>query len=381
MLGPSLCAPLSAACGGQYTPVSFADLPGWDEDDFEDAALAFGHSASFFEEGALSWATTRGFDETTLRAWVKVSRVLIEAAKRGPELFRDALTQILVPYALRGEGGSATGTLTGYYHPLLRASHTQSGPFQTPLYRRPDDLLLVEDALSFRPDWEGLRIGARVMGKTLLPYHTRQEIMDGALMGKHLEIAWVCDPVEAFFMMVQGSGTLLFDNGEVQTLDYAATNGHPYASLGRVLIARGLLDAHTATAQKVKDWLYAHPEEAPALMAHNPSYVFFKEAHTPFAPCGALATPLTSMRSLACDPRFVPLGAPVWVGAPSVPWNSRPFTRLFFAQDVGGAIKGEVRADLYCGHGAEGFAKASALNHPGALFILWPKELEPPYVR
>ena len=381
MLGPSLSAPLPAVCDGRYVPVPFDDLPGWNEDDFQDAASAFCHSATFFDEGAVSWATTRRFDEATLSTWIKVSQVLQEAANRGPEAFRTALTQTLTPYALQGEGGRPSGTLTGYYHPLLRARHTRGGPFQTPLYRRPDDLLLVEDAGAFRPDWEGLRIGARLSDKTLRPYHTRQEIMDGALSGKNLEIAWVADGVEAFFMMVQGSGTLLYDNGEVQTLDYAATNGHPYASLGRVLIARGQLKPQTATAQKVKDWLYTHPDEAPALMAHNPSYVFFKEAPSPFTPCGALATPLTAMRSLACDPRFVPLGAPVWVSAPSVPWDTRPLARLFFAQDVGGAIKGEVRADLYCGHGEEGFAKASALNHPGALYVLWPKELGTPHVR
>ncbi|MBA4119002.1 MAG: murein transglycosylase [Candidatus Puniceispirillum sp.] len=382
MSDPSLLRQEQAYGGGvHYAPVSFKDLPGWEGDAFGDALQAFHHSATFFGQNAHSWATTRQLSQEALHAWQEASKALMEAGSNGPQALKNALTRHLAPYQLITPDQDKEGILTGYYHPVLSARRTKDARFDTPILRRPHDLILVEDAGGFNPAWEGTRIGGRVEGGTLVPYFTRKEIMAGALDGRNLEIAWVEDQAEAFFMMVQGSGTLLFEDERTLTLDYAATNGHPYASIGRVLLDQGALDPERATARDVKDWLCAHPHDAPALMAHNPSYVFFKEADKSFAPCGALGTPLTPLRSLACDPRYIPLGAPVWVSAARLPWQSAPFSRLFFAQDVGGAIKGHIRADLYCGVGEEGFDQASDLNHKGALFILWPRVLGAPHVR
>lgn len=371
----------TTSTGVHYAPVSFKDLPGWEDDAFEDARQAFHHSATFFGQNAHSWATTRRLSQEALDAWQGVSKALMEACNNGPQAFKEALSHHLTPHQLITPAQDQEGTLTGYYHPVLSARRTKDAHFNTPILRRPHDLILVEDAGAFNPAWEGTRIGGRVAGGTLVPYFTRKEIMAGALDGRNLEIGWVEDQAEAFFMMVQGSGTLLFEDETTLTLHYAATNGHPYASIGRVLLDQGALDPARATAKDVKAWLRAHPHDAPTLMAHNPSYVFFKEADKSFAPCGALGTPLTPLRSLACDPRYVPLGAPVWVSAARVPWQETPFSRLFFAQDVGGAIKGHIRADLYCGVGEKGFEQASALNHNGALFILWPRVLGIPHVR
>ena len=382
MSGPSpLRQDQTTSTGVHYAPVPFKDLPGWENDAFEDARQAFHHSATFFEKNAHSWASTRRLSQEALDAWQEVSKALLEAGNAGPQAFKDALTRHLTPYRLISPSQEREGILTGYYHPTLRARRAKDARFDTPILRRPHDLILVEDAGAFNAAWEGTRIGGRTEGNTLVPYFTRKEIMEGALEGRGLEIAWVEDKADAFFMMVQGSGTLLFEDETTVTLDYAATNGHPYVSIGRVLLDQGALDPARATAKDVKAWLRAHPIDAPALMALNPSYVFFKEADQSFAPCGALGTPLTPQRSLACDPRYVPLGAPVWVSAACVPWQRTPFSRLFFAQDVGGAIKGHIRADLYCGVGEEGFDKASALNHKGALFILWPRVLDAPHVR
>jgi membrane-bound lytic murein transglycosylase A len=212
-----------------------------------------------------------------------------------------------------------------------------------------------------------------------VPYYSRAEIDGGTapLTGK--EIVWVDDPVEAFFLQIQGSGRVRLENGHVLRLGYADQNGHPYQSIGRYLIERGELQPGEASMQAIQAWAAARPERLGELLNQNPSYVFFREISTLDAsagPIGALGVPLTPQRSIAADPRYVPLGAPVFL-ATTWPNSDAPLARLLIAQDTGGAIRGPVRADFFWGFGAEAGALAGRMRQQGRMWVLLPKDVKP----
>ncbi len=202
------------------------------------------------------------------------------------------------------------------------------------------------------------------------PWLALAEIEDGALAGRGLEIAWLEDPVEAFFLQVQGSGRVRLPDGRVLRLGYAGKNGHPYASVGRMLIELGALGVGEATADAVRGWLRRHPEEGRAVMRANASFVFFRELDLPpeLGPLGVLGRPVTPLRSLAVDPAHVPLGAPVWIETD----GAERLRRLMVAQDLGGAIKGAQRADIYVGTGAEAGQRAGRIRDGGRMVVLLP---------
>jgi membrane-bound lytic murein transglycosylase A len=285
-------------------------------------------------------------------------------------------------------GVEREGLFTGYYEPELRGSRRRHGPYQTPLYREPGDLIQV-DLGAFREDLEGRRIAGRIVGGRLEPYHDRRSIDRGALAGRDLELVWVDDPVDAFFLQVQGSGRIVLEDGTVLRVGYDAQNGHPYTAIGRELVERGEMPLEEVSLQSIRRWLEAHPEEAPDLMATNASYVFFRMLGGA-GPLGSLGVPLTPGRSVAVDPRFLPLGAPVWLAGsmpalpdevasgpstePTEPIGSLPLRRLLVAQDTGGAIRGPVRGDVFWGAGERAEAVAGRMKHPGRLWLLLPTD-------
>ncbi|MFP5393009.1 MAG: murein transglycosylase A, partial [Gammaproteobacteria bacterium] len=192
------------------------------------------------------------------------------------------------------------------------------------------------------------------------------------------ELLWVDDPVEAFFLEVQGSGRVVLDSGETVRVGYANQNGHPYKPIGRYLVEQGEIPAGQATAQAIKAWIVAHPERRQELFNVNPSYVFFKEDKLPdpsVGPNGALGVPLTPGRSIAVDPSFIPLGAPVFLSTTEA-GSEVPMRRLVLAQDTGGAIKGEVRADFFFGFGPEAADNAGKMKQRGTLWVLVPKAVQ-----
>ncbi len=273
-------------------------------------------------------------------------------------------------------GWAPAGFFTGYFLPELEGARSIDPCCPVPLYRRPPELVSI-DLGQFAPDLAGRRLAGRVEGGRLQAFADRATIDAGALAGRDLELAWVADPVEAFFLHIQGSGQIRFADGSLLRVGFAGHNGHPYHAIGRSLIARGAITAEALTLDSLADWLRAHPEDAAALMRENASYVFFRALDGSGAE-GSLSTVLTAGRSLAVDPLHAPLGLPVWVDTDTDTDTGDaagrgPYRRLMLAEDTGGAIKGAGRADIFFGAGSRARALAGHQKHPGRLVLLVPK--------
>lgn len=309
-------------------------------------------------------------------AWREVCARAQALPAPGPEAAREFFESHFAPFRLAEADGGAEGLITGYYEPLLRGSRQRSARYRYPVFGVPPDLVVV-DLGAFRPELAGKRLRGRLEGQRLVPYYDRAEIESGrAALAGH-EIAWVEDPVELFFLHVQGSGRIALENGETIRVGYADDNGHPYRSIGRVLVERGELAPEQASMQAIQAWARRHPQRARELFERNPRYIFFRELSPELpGPPGALGVPLTPGRSLAVDPRFVPLGAPVYV-ATTWPASSRPLERLMLAQDTGAAIRGPVRADFFWGHGEEAAREAGRMRQPLRMWVLLPQGLHP----
>jgi len=283
-------------------------------------------------------------------------------------------------WAVSAPDGIGEGLITGYYEPVIAGSRTRSERFRYPVYGAPDDLIGV-DLESVAPETKGMRLRGRIQGNRLVPYWTRADIEGGRVNPPVL--AWVADPVELFFLQIQGSGQISLDSGGRLRLGYADQNGHPYRSLGRTLIQRGELTLEQSSMQGIQAWAAANPSKLREALDANPSYVFFRE--TPSSdrlglergPVGTLGVPLTAAYSLAIDARLIPLGAPVYL-ATTQPLSKVPLERLMAAQDTGGAIRGAVRADLYWGSGPEAGALAGRMRQQGRLWVLWPNNAGEP---
>jgi membrane-bound lytic murein transglycosylase A len=268
-----------------------------------------------------------------------------------------------------GEAGE--GLITGYFEPYLKGSLRPSPEYSHPLYRKPKDLVSVNLG-KFKKEWRGKKIFGKLNESELVPYDERADIQKGTLRGKNLELFWVNDAVEAFFLHIQGSGLIIFPDGTKERVGYAGKNGQPYFAIGRDLIERGALTRKEVSLQTIRSWLKAHPLEAQSLMNKNKSFIFFKVIKGS-GPLGAQAVPLTPGHSLAVDPKFVPLGVPIWL-VTSNPLNpGEPLRRLVIAQDTGSAIKGAVRADLFWGAGRRARLGAGRMKERGYLYIFLPR--------
>ncbi len=343
--------------------VRWSDLPGWTDDDARAAWPAFLRSCSRLEAQA---------------AW-RESCTLAERLAPAASV-REFFESQFLPYRVADADGSVEGLATGYYEPLLRGSRSKEGPYRYPLYAAPDDLLTV-DLASIDPQLKHLRLRGRLEGRRVVPYYPRAEIERGlpALAGKAL--LWVDDPVDLFFLQIQGSGRVQLPSGEVVRVGYADQNGQPYKSIGRYLVEQGELKLEDASMQGIKAWGAAHPAKLGALLDQNPSYVFFRELPSAATgngsdvdgPVGALGVALTPERSIAVDPRFIPLGAPVFL-ATTWPGSTRALARLVLAQDSGGAIRGAVRADYFWGFGDDAGAQAGRMRQSARMWVLLPRD-------
>lgn len=379
-------------------PAAFADLPGWLEDDPGEALPALLQSCRVFARRPADRPVGPEGLGGTIGDWREPCREAARLEGVGAAAVRAFFQERFRPWAV-SDRGDPEGLFTGYYEPSLRGSRRRHGPYRTPLYRTPRDLVSV-DLGEFREDLAGRRIAGRIRGGRLRPYPERSEIVSGALAGRDLEIVWVDDPVDAFFLHIQGSGRVVMEDGTVLRLGYAAQNGHPYTAIGRELVARGELALEEVSMQSIRRWLAEHPDEAPEVMAANASFVFFRTLEGP-GPLGSLGVPLTAGRSLAVDRTYLPLGAPLWLAGwmpgppaplgvetpsgtegPTVepmpePTDRRPLRRLVVAQDTGGAIRGPVRGDLFWGPGDEAAALAGRMKHEGRLWLLLPRAVVP----
>lgn len=335
--------------------VSFAEIGGWREDDHEAAFHALLKScrkaANPDAACAAAIALGEGIDGETARTFFETH---------------------YTPHEV--DGAEQPGFVTGYYEPELQGSRERGGEFLVPVYRRPDDLVTLT------PDTDRARFNDRITGmrqtpEGQVPYYTREEIVAGALSGRGLELLYLDDPVELFFMQVQGSGRVRLADGSAVRLGFAGKNGHPYTSIGKVLVERGEGRPETMTMEGVKAWLRADKERGRALMAENKSYVFFHElGEGADGPLGAEGVALTPGRSLAVDAAFHRLGLPVFVTVLDLTTpEGAPFRRLMIAQDVGSAIRGPERGDIFWGTGEAAGAVAGRTRHKAQFHVLLPK--------
>jgi membrane-bound lytic murein transglycosylase A len=278
-------------------------------------------------------------------------------------------------YSTSTQSGSNIGLITGYYEPMLKGSRKRSSKYPYPLYGQPKDLITVELGDVY-PELKYKRIRGKLEGNKLKPYLTRADIESNPSPLAGSEIVWVDDALDAFFLQIQGSGVIQLDNGKQMHIGYANQNGYPYQSIGRLLVERGELDLSQASMQGIKNWARTHLDKLRELLNSNPSYVFFRELPKDlFGPLGALGVPLTAERSVAIDPKYIPLGAPVFLST-TYPNSDKTLKRLMMAQDTGGAIKDGVRADFYWGSGDMAGKMAGAMKQEGKIWVLLPKEFK-----
>ena len=308
--------------------------------------------------------------------WTEVCSEALFIAPGDEQAARQFFEKFFTPWQLINEDGSETGIITGYYVPEMAGSRTPDDTYKYPLYGQPDDLLTI-DLAEIYPELSDYRLRGRVEGNRVVPYFERGEIDGTAKPLAGNELFWVADPVDLFFLHIQGSGRMLLPDGEKVMLNYANQNGHRYHSIGRLLLERGAMSRDQMSMQNIRRWVNENPEAGRKLLDENPSYVFFRELENGVeSPPGALGIPLSAERSLAVDRRTIPLGAPVFLAA-SWPNTEEPLNRLMVAQDTGGAIKGRVRADFFWGMGADAGALAGRMKQQGRLWVLLPKTMQP----
>jgi membrane-bound lytic murein transglycosylase A len=262
------------------------------------------------------------------------------------------------------EVGDGQAFVTGYFEPEIAGCRTRQPGCEVPVYRKPADLVEVDAAAAAAA---GTPRRGRLENNVIVPYHDRTEIENGALAGRGLEIAWAADAIDLFFLQIQGSGRLRLPDGGVVRIGYAGQNGREYVGIGKLMKDRGLLGPGQTTMQGIVAWLRANPEEGRAIMRENKSYIFFQELTGP-GPLGALGLPVTARATVATDPNFVPLGAPVLLDLDRTEANG-----LWIAQDTGGAIKGTNRFDTFWGAGEEAARIAGGMQGKGRAFVLLPK--------
>lgn len=352
------------------SPASFKDLPGWQDDDLTAILPAWTRSCKRILRrsadrslGPLEAAGTAG-------TWHPICRDFLALNNPSTATLRRFIESRLTPHQVAA-GKSPEGLFTGYYEAHLRGSLTRHGPYQTPLHSRPDDLIMVQLG-DFRDDLKGRRIAGRVKGGNLKPYENREDIVDGNWPHNDHVLLWVDDPVDAFFVQIQGSGIVELADGSTMRIGYAGQNGHPYYAIGRELIARGALTKKTVSLQSIRAWLAANPSEAAQIMNTNKSYVFFRKLDGA-GPVGGEGLPLTPHRSLAIDRSLISYGLPMWLAAEHPDADKPPIQRLMITQDTGGAIRGPVRGDFFWGHGKKAEHYAGLMKSKGKYWVLLPK--------
>ncbi|HEY2835298.1 MAG TPA: murein transglycosylase A [Rhizomicrobium sp.] len=334
------------------TRVSFSELPGWNKATLQPALAAFQRSCAVIAkkssgEALSAYAGTAG-------EWLAAC---VQATGDAHTFFEKNFT----PYALSGDG-----LFTGYYEPEIRGSRVQHGAYQTPVYGLPSDLIRV-DLGQFLPQFKGEHVSGRIDGQRLVPYATRAQIDEKGASGAKI-LFWCDDPVALFFLQIQGSGRVKFEDGSMVRIGYAGENGRPYTAIGRVLVRTGKLARDKISLATIRTWLKANPSLARDVMEADQSFIFFQEAPVGDPAEGArgvLGVPLTPLGSMAIDLRKNALGAPYYVDAD-------PVRGLLIAQDTGGAIRGQVRGDVFFGFGPEAEVRAGGMKAEGRLYVLLP---------
>ena len=336
---------------------TWSALTDWEKDDLSPAWQAFLKSCSVLNKQTL---------------WQKSCKAATTLNNPDNATLAVFFSNNFTPYQIINKDNTEEGLVTGYYEPLLKGSRKPSQRYRFAIHAAPPQLLTINLGTTY-PEIKDLRLRGRLEGNKILPYYTRAEIMQNPKLLSAHEFLWVEDEVELFFLHVQGSGRIQLENGDIVKIGYADQNGHPYNSIGKILVQRGELKLENASMQGIKQWGRKNPSKLPELLKQNARYVFFREFPADISgPIGALGVPLTAGRSIAIDPLSVPQGAPVFL-ATTWPNTSKPLNRLMVAQDVGSAITGGVRADFFWGFGEEAATQAGKMKQPGKMWVLLPK--------
>lgn len=350
-----------------FRDVPYSALPGWTADRHAAAIPALIRSCPPMEKRGV-----KGFGSAAV--WRSICAEARALPKGNDPAARTFFESRFAPAAVSGRDGG-DGLITGYFEPELQGSRKRQGRFNVPLHMRPRDLVAV-DLGRFSDKLKGKRIAGRVIKGRLVPYHNRSQIERGALRGKKLELVWVDDAADAFFLHIQGSGRIRLRDSSILRVGYAGTNGQAYTAIGRELIARGEIPRERMSMQAIRQWMGANPAEGAKLMRTNKSYVFFRKLTGP-GPIGAQGVALTPERSIAIDRGVLPLGLPVWMDTVLPDVAVTPYRRLMIAQDTGGAIKGAVRADVFWGPGARAAQMAGSMKSRGRYWFLRPRGTTP----
>lgn len=375
---------LLAACAPEPEPGTSADavsyrktdlsaLPGWNTDRVSAALPALKRSC-----GKLRLRSDNQLIEPeSLGGHVGAWRGACDALARLSDNSDDAAVKAFLKdwfTAYEVVSGTGPGLFTGYYEPELEGALTHKSGYDTPLLERPADLVLVNLG-DWRSALNGERIAGRLRGGRLVPYESRAEIEAGALAENAKPLLWLKDPVDAFFLHIQGSGLVKLDDGSSLRVGYDGNNGHIYFPIGRYLVESGEIDRDKVSLQTIREWLNRNPGQMQAVMNRNPSYIFFRKIQGD-GPIGAEGVALTEGRSLAVDRRYIPLGVPIWLDVDYPDERGQPLRRLVVAQDTGGAIRGAVRGDVFWGHGAAAAEKAGPMAAEGRYFVLLPRNID-----
>jgi peptidoglycan lytic transglycosylase A len=361
----------------QLEPVAWDDLGGWAADDHTAGFAAFLDSCK-----AVAKRTASARDQRPMYGGlIGVCRRALKAVPLDDAGARTFFERNFRPLRIAALGESS-GLLTGYYEPVVEGSRTPTLEFSVPLHRRPSNLTFSGRRQNPATFPNRGKVGRQLGRRKIVPYYDRAEIENGALDGRNLEICWLKDPIEAFFIHIQGSARVRLDDGKVLRVNYDAHNGYQYTPVGRILIDRNIVPRDEMSMDRIRQWMQANPEEAMELRRQNKSYVFFRvtELSEHDEAVGGQGVPLTAVRSIAVDralhvygtPFFIEANLPIATLAPTT-----KFRRLMIAQDTGSAIVGPARADLYFGAGVEAGRIAGRMRHQGRFAMLVPKELDP----
>ena len=328
-----------------YHPVDFSELPGWSKDHIIQSLPAIQKSCRvLLNQSNTKPMRTRPDATGQVRDWHPFCQSVMRHKSLSEVKLREIIHRHLVPHRMI-YGEHKTGRMTGYYEPLIRGSYRRSGVYQTPVYKKPPS------NISCQP---------------------RASIVRGGLAGRGLELLWVNDPVDLFFLHIQGSGRVLLDDGRVIRIGYDGANSHAYYAIGKTFIERGIFSKDTVSLDNMKIWLRNHPNEAESIMSLNESYVFFRFLDEDGA-IGSQGISITPERTLAVDPKYISLGTLVWIHTPSPFPKHSPLQRMMVAQDTGGAIKGPLRCDFFWGFGRKAEQAAGCMNSQAEIYVLLPR--------
>ncbi|WP_133139978.1 murein transglycosylase A [Legionella genomosp. 1] len=358
----------------QLKPALFSQLPGWKETKIKKSFIAFQKSCkTFLKQDPLADA---GSSQIPLKVkdWLPACKAAEHKSLISEKQARSFFKKWFKPYEFYQEK-SVEGLFTGYYLPLLHGSLAKTDEFNVPIYGLPDNIVTVNPA-DFGYKGINRRLVGRVVKGKLLPFHVRKEINEGVLKENAPVLLWVDSHIDRLYLEIQGSGIVKLPNGETVFLGYAGENGASYTPVGRVLIEKGVLTKENASMQSIRAYLESHPDEILPITNQNKSFVFFKKLKDSAA-MGAQGVQLTPGYSLAVDRKWIPLGTPLWLDTSRpTPNDSTPqsFQRLMIAQDTGGAIRGQVRGDVFWGEGEEATYTAGLMKNPGHYWLFLPRQ-------